>query len=113
VPVTDPITGNGVSEVDHLSQTGGAEDLDDRVTALLARAYEFADRHLEGIDEAAEELAEMSGEDLTVISQARRMVLERMAGRPDRATKQVVSLIRRAIELGSWRWHWEDTGPVP
>jgi hypothetical protein len=96
-----------------MSQAGRAVDLDDQVTALLARAHQYADSHLEGIDEAAEELAKMSGEDLTVISQARRVALERMAADPDRVTKQVVSLIRRAIELGGWRWRWDNTGPVP
>jgi hypothetical protein len=25
----------------------------------------------------------------------------------------VASLIRRAIELGMWRWDWDDTRPVP
>jgi phosphohistidine phosphatase SixA len=114
VPVADPVTGIGASgELNHMSRTGKAEVFDDRVTALLARAYQLAESHLKGIDEAAEELAKMSGEDLTVISQARRVVLERMAAGSDRATKQVLSLIRRAIELGGWRWRWEDTGPVP
>jgi hypothetical protein len=89
------------------------EDLDDRVAALLARAYQLANSQLEGINEAAEELAAMSGDDLTVISKARRVVLARMAGNPDRATNQVASLIRRAIELGGWRWRWDETGPVP
>jgi hypothetical protein len=96
-----------------MSAPSNLENFDNRVAALLARAYQLADSNLEGINEAAEELAEMSGEDLAVISKARRVVLERMTAKPDSATKQVAWLIRRAIELGGWRWRWEDTGPLP
>ena len=96
-----------------MSQAGNLEDLDGQVAALLARAYQLANSDLEGINEAAEELAAMSGEDLAVISKARRVVLERVAAGPDHDTRQVNSLIRRAIELGGWRWRWEDTGPAP
>lgn len=96
-----------------MNRGGMPEDLDDRVLALLARAYQLANSDLEGINEAAEELVAMSGEDLAVISKARRMVLERVAAGPDRATRQVASLIRRAIELGGSRWRWDDTRPVP
>jgi hypothetical protein len=89
------------------------DDLDSRVDALLARAYQLASSDLNGINEAAEELAALSGDDIGVLYRARRVVLERMAIGPDRATKQVVWLIRRALEVGSDRWRWKDTGPVP
>jgi hypothetical protein len=89
------------------------ENLDDQVAALLARAYQLADSQLDGINEAAEELAAMSAGDLDVISKARRVVVQRMAADPDSVTKQVFWLIRRAIELGGWRWQWNDTGPLP
>ncbi|HYA68070.1 MAG TPA: hypothetical protein VED63_04975 [Acidimicrobiales bacterium] len=79
----------------------------------MERACQLADSHLEGINEAAEELAAMSGVDLAVISKARRMALERMSACPDHAAKQVVWLIRRAIEVGGWRWQWEDDGSGP
>lgn len=85
---------------------------DQRAGALLARAYELAGTELEGTDEAAEELASLAGDSLAVIDQARRLVARRLAERPDRATKQVASLIRRAIELGMSRWAWNDTNPV-
>ena len=96
-----------------MTGVGELKDLDDRVSALLNRAYQLANSDLEGINDAAEELAGMSGEDLAVISKARRVVLERNAADPDRATTQVVWLIRRAIEVGGSRWRWEDTGSVP
>lgn len=84
-----------------------------QVQVLLDRAYELADSELTGINEAAEELAAMSSDDLTVISVARREVIRRLRERPDRATQQVYWLVRRALELGGWRWQWEDTDPVP
>lgn len=87
--------------------------IDPQVQALLTRAYELAESGLSGINEAAEELAAMSGEDVTAISQARRVVLARLRDQPDRATHQVYWLIRRGIELGAWRWRWVDTNPVP
>lgn len=89
------------------------EDNDERVEKLLARAYEMADSGLTGINEAAEELATLSGDDLAVISKARRVIIGRLQVRSDRETNQVHWLIRRALELGGWRWHWEDTNPVP
>jgi hypothetical protein len=80
---------------------------------LLARAYQLANSDLDGLNDAAEELAALSGQDVAVISRARRVVLEQLATNPDRTTNQVASLIRRAIEVGTGRWDWEDSGPVP
>ncbi len=79
----------------------------------MLRAYELADSGLSGINEAAEELATMAGEELEVISSARRIVMARLRDHPDHPTRQVYWLIRRALELGDWRWQWEDTNPVP
>jgi hypothetical protein len=89
------------------------DQLSQRAAALLARAYQLADSELEGIDEAAQELAAMTGDDLTVIDRARRLTIDRLAESPDRATKQVASLIRRALEVGMSRWHWDDSAEVP
>jgi hypothetical protein len=86
-----------------------ADDLD----RLLQRAYELAAGHLEGINEAAFELAEVAGDDRRVVERAVRVVAERVRVDPSHANKQVASLIRRAIELGMGRWQWSDTDPVP
>ena len=86
-----------------------ADDLD----RLLQRAYELAAGYLEGINEAALELAEVAGDDRLVIERAVRIVAERVRIDPSHANKQVASLIRRAIELEMWRWQWSDTNPVP
>lgn len=92
---------------------GEALPLEERVERVLARAYGMARSHLEGINEAAEELAALAGEDRRVIERARRTAVERVTSRPDRDNLQVLSLIRRAIELGDRRWQWEETRPVP
>jgi hypothetical protein len=85
----------------------------ERAEAVLARAYALASSPLEGIDGAARELADLSGADVAVIATARRRILERLETSPDHATKQVVSLIRRALELGNWRWEMLETREVP
>ena len=85
----------------------------ERVDRLLVRAYQLAESELEGINEAALELADLAGDDVAVIDQARRVVAARIAARPDHLTKQVGSLIRRALELGHWRWEIPETNEVP
>jgi hypothetical protein len=85
----------------------------EQLQRLLERGYEFAASQLEGIDEAALELADLAGDDRRTIEQAFRVVAARVRREPSHANKQVASLIRRAIELGMWRWEWEDTKPVP
>jgi hypothetical protein len=88
-------------------------DSDDQLRDLLDRGYELAASRLEGINEAALELAEAAGDDRRVMERAIRVVAERVRVEPSHANKQVASLIRRAIELGMWRWDWEDTRQVP
>jgi hypothetical protein len=88
-------------------------DSDDQLRDLLDRGYELAASRLEGINEAALELANAAGDDRRVMEQAFRVVAERVHVEPSHANKQVASLIRRAIELGMWRWDWEDTRQVP
>jgi hypothetical protein len=87
--------------------------IDERVQVVLARAYEIASGALEGINEAAVELEELAGDDVRVVERARRIVADRMAADPSHANRQVASLIRRAIELGDWRWTWDETPSVP
>ncbi len=88
-------------------------DSDDQLCLLLDRGYELAAGHLEGINEAALELADAAGDDRRVMERAFRVVAERVRLDPSHANNQVASLIRRAIELGMWRWDWDDTRPVP
>ena len=88
-------------------------DSDDQLCLLLDRGYELAAGHLEGINEAALELADAAGDDRRVMERAFRVVAERVRLDPSHANNQVASLIRRAMELGMWRWDWDDTRPVP
>ena len=88
-------------------------DSDDQLRHLLDRGYELAASHLEGINEAALELADAAGDDRRVMERAFRVVAERVRLDPSHANNQVASLIRRAIELGMWRWDWDNTRPVP
>jgi hypothetical protein len=85
---------------------------DDQLRILLNRGYELAASRLEGINEAAVELADAAGDDRQVVERAIR-VAERVRVDPSHANKQVASLLRRAIELGMWRWDWDDTRQVP
>jgi hypothetical protein len=85
---------------------------DDQLRRLLERADAFAASHLEGINEAAVELAQLTDQS-RVMARAVRIAVERVRCDPSRANKQVASLIRRAIELGMYRWKWVDTKPVP
>ena len=88
-------------------------DSDDQLCLLLDRGYELAAGQLEGINEAALELADAAGDDRRVMERAFCVVAERVRLDPSHANNQVASLIRRAIELGMWRWDWDDTRPVP
>ncbi len=98
--------------VGHMASNEIAES-DVQLRGLLDRGYELAARQLEGINEAALELAGAAGDDRRVMERAFRVVAERVRVNPNHANKQVASLIRRAIELGMWRWEWDDTQPVP
>lgn len=88
-------------------------DRDEVLELLLARAYELAATKLQGINEAALELADLAGEDGRVMEHAFRVVAHRVRADPNHANKQVASLVRRAIELGMFRWEWDVTDPVP
>jgi len=87
-------------------------NIKDELDCLLDRAYELAASRLEGINEAALELADLTGDRL-VIERAYRVVAARVRTQPSHANKQAVSLIRRAIEVGMERWTWSETKPVP
>ena len=86
-------------------------DLNERVEQVLARAHQLADESLEGIDEAARELAELAGGDVAVVARIRQRAAEAVDAEPDRHNKQVLSLVRRAIEVGRWDWDAYETTP--
>jgi hypothetical protein len=75
-------------------------DRDDQLRDLLDRGYELAASRLEGINEAALELADAAGDDRRVMERAIRVVAERVRVDPSHANKQVAPPLRRAIELG-------------
>jgi hypothetical protein len=87
-----------------------AEIDDARVAGLIERAYALAGQELEGIDDAARELARAADGDVEVAAAAIRRIRSAVAEGPegaaaaDRATKQVASLLRRALEIGEWNW---------
>lgn len=78
---------------------------DDEVETWLKRCRALAESPLEGIEEAADELAELAGGDIRLMEQARRRVLaEQEQHGANRTTKQMLSLWRRAVERGWWKW---------
>jgi hypothetical protein len=87
-----------------------ADSEDARVQTLLHRAFAFADQDLSGINEAARELAECAGGDVAVMEGAIRRVRAQVHSGGDRRTKQVSSLLRRALEIGEWDWETYEHG---
>lgn len=94
---------------DHTDPPG----VDHRAERVVVRARELAGSGLEGIEEAAAELAGLSDGDGRVINRARQIAAARLAAAPSTENKQVAALIRRSIEVGMSRWGFEETGPVP
>ena len=86
-------------------------DFDERVEGILARAHEMADEPLEGIEEAARELADLAGGDVAVVARIRQVAADNVDAEPDRHNKQVLSLVRRAIEVGRWDWDAYEATP--
>jgi hypothetical protein len=86
-------------------------DFDERVERILARAHQMADEPLEGIDEAAKELAALAGGDVAVVARLRQVAAANVDAEPDRHNKQVLSLVRRAIEIGRWDWDAYEAAP--
>ena len=80
------------------------DDIDAAVEKFLAEAYEIARAPISAFNDAAEVLAAKADRDRRVIERARRVVQSRLDAEPDRLTKQVSSLLRRALELGEWDW---------
>jgi len=76
----------------------------ERAEVLLQRARALAAGPLDGIETAARVLAEEAEGDLPAMQHARRAALDAEAADPTPAAKQVVSLLRRALEVGDWDW---------
>jgi hypothetical protein len=91
--------------------TSPGNDVDARVELVLARARRFADDDLEGIEEAAKDLARLAGGDVAVVAGARQRAVRAVADDPGRHSKQVLSLIRRAMEVGDWDWGAYEAPP--
>ncbi len=91
--------------------TQQAEDghVTERAEFLMARARALAESPLEGINEAALELAALADGDRSIIERARRDVDAEVRASGSTVAKQMASLIRRALELGEWRWRPEET----
>ncbi|MDQ1395553.1 MAG: hypothetical protein QOG64_812 [Acidimicrobiaceae bacterium] len=80
------------------------DDGNPAVGAWLDRCRALAAQPLEGIDEAADELAAMAA-DRGVMERARRRLLVEADRAPaDPVLKQMLSLWRRAFERGQWSW---------
>jgi hypothetical protein len=90
----------------------GVRDFDQRVEQILGRAHQMADEPLEGIDEAAKELAALAGGDVAIVARIRQVAADNVDAEPDRHNKQVLSLVRRAIEIGRWDWDAYEATPV-
>jgi hypothetical protein len=86
-------------------------DFDERVEQILARAHQMADEPLEGIEDAAKELAELAGGDIAVVARIRQVAAGSVDAEPDRHNKQVLSLVRRAMEVGRWDWDAYEATP--
>lgn len=89
------------------------EPLDAAARRVVCRAAELAAQPLDGIEAAAHELADLAGDDVRVIEAARRIAGAALVEHPDTSTKQMVALVRRAIEVGMSRWDIQETGPLP
>jgi len=65
---------------------------------LLGRALELANEDLDGINEAASELA---GGEVSLMTAAIRRIRNEVDADGSRRVKQVASLLRRALEIGT------------
>jgi hypothetical protein len=85
-------------------RASGHDDLDAAVEKFLAEAYEIAESPISAFNDTAVALAAKADRDRRVIERARRVVQSRLETEPDHLSKQVASLMRRALELGEWDW---------
>ncbi|HUJ66706.1 MAG TPA: hypothetical protein VLX59_14265 [Acidimicrobiales bacterium] len=79
-------------------------DFDTKVDQVLGRAFRLSIEPLEGIEKEAEQLAALAAGDVRVVEAARRLAMNLAEGLPGMITKQVISLLRRALEIGAWNW---------
>ena len=86
--------------------------LETAVARLLTRADELARGYLEGIEDAAHQLVELAGGDISVVSEARRLAAARLGSDASTQNKQVMALIRRTLEVGMGEWSMDETRPL-
>jgi hypothetical protein len=82
------------------------------VTAWLERCRALAEAQLDGIEDAALELAALAEGDRGLMERARRVLLDDLERRPgDRTLVQMQWFWRRAFEKGTW--DWDDAWAAP
>ena len=89
-----------------------SEEVEQAAKLILARAHELSALPLAGLEQAARELADICGGDGLAVTRALRVAKTDMAAEPDRQNKQVIALIRRAIEIGMSNWDFENSPPL-
>lgn len=83
---------------------GEIDDTDRAVDRWLDRCRQLATQPLEGIDEAADELAQLAAIRPVMERARRRLLADSEQASSDPTVKQMLSLWRRAFERGQWRW---------
>jgi len=78
---------------------------DSALFGWLNHCRELANSGLDGIEDAARELAELADGDRQLMERAREMLLRALEHEPHNATlRQMHALWRRAFEKGEWTW---------
>jgi hypothetical protein len=86
-------------------EMGEAAVPDERLELWLARCRALAEGALEGIEDASKVLAALAEGDRHLMERARRHLLAAQTASPgNRTLTQMLSLWRRAFELGTWDW---------
>jgi hypothetical protein len=87
-------------------------EVERRAQQVLVRGHELARLPLESIEQAAAELVELSAKNSDAVTHAYRVARSQLEADPSTENKQVVSLIRRSIEIGMGHWSFEETGSL-
>lgn len=80
---------------------------------LVEHATRLAGSDLDGIEKAASEIAALAEGNGTAITAAYRLAMTEARSDHTTTAKQVVAIVRRAIEIGMSRWDFEETAPPP
>lgn len=109
---TEPERNGYVVARSNPGRPGPDRQLETAVERLLSRADDLARGYLAGIEDAAHQLVELSGGDVRVVSEARRLAAARLESEASTQNKQVMALIRRALEVGMGHWSMAETRPL-